>query len=149
VKYFFFKLKYLKLKYKLFFRYNKRGSRVFKKERHISNPDLPIDKRGVRDVGITFNGRFQKISEMIPQLIVPDLTNCHFKPYVTYKTTDVIQGEFRAQDLFNATYAVKIIDDFKNDNLNEDGSPKTPSVEEEMTPDEAWIRARKTGSDIF
>lgn len=86
---------------------------------------------------------------MIPELIVPDLTDCKFKPYVTYKTTEVIQSEFRAQDLFNAVYAKKIIEDFKNDKLNEDGSPQNPSANEEMTPEEAWIKARKTGSDIF
>lgn len=86
---------------------------------------------------------------MIPELIVPDLTDCKFKPYVTYKTKEVVQSEFRSQDLFNATYAQKIIEDFKNDNLNEDGTSKNPSPEEKMTRAQAIIRARKTGSDIF
>lgn len=122
---------------------------MFKKERGKLNPDLPIDKLGVRDVGITVNGKFQLIPEMVPELIVPDLTNCEFKPYVTYKTTEVVQSEFLAQDLFNATYARKIIEDFKNEKLNEDGSSKEPSAEEEMRADEAYVRARKTGSDIL
>jgi large subunit ribosomal protein L41 len=86
---------------------------------------------------------------MIPELIVPDLTDCKFKPYVSYKTKDVVQSEFRSQDLFNAIYAQKIIEDFKNDKLNEDGSPMNPSENEELTPNEAFIRAKKTGSDIF
>lgn len=110
---------------------------------------MPIDKKGVRDTGKIVNGQFMEIPEMMPQLIVPDLTDCKFKPYVTYKATDVVQSEFTSQDLFNAIYAQKIIDDFKNEKLNEDGSSKEPSQEEDMTPDEAWEKARKTGSDMF
>lgn len=131
------------------FRYNKRGTKIFKKERHISNPDIPIDKRGVRDTGVNIRGKFTEFPEMIPELIVPDLTNCEFKPYVTYKTKQVVQSQFTSQDLFNALYANKIIEDFKEDKLNPDGTSKEPSENEQMTPGEAFIRARKTGSDIF
>lgn len=134
---------------KIFSSYNKRGTRIFKKERHITNPDLPIDKRGVRDTGIIVRGQYREIPEMIPELIVPDLTGCKFKPYVTYKTPDVVQSKFTSQDLYNAVYAQKVIDDFKNDKLNEDGTSKDPSSEELLSPEEAFIRARKTGSDIF
>jgi large subunit ribosomal protein L41 len=77
------------------------------------------------------------------------LTGCKLKPYVTYKTKDVVQTEFTSQDLFYAVYSKKIIDDFKNDNLNEDGSSKEPSSDEQLTSEEAFIKARKTGSDIF
>jgi large subunit ribosomal protein L41 len=133
----------------LFFSYNKRGTRIFKKERHLSNPDIPIEKRGVRDTGKIVDGKFQMIPEMIPELIVPDLTDCKFKPYVCYKSAEVVQSEFTSQDLFNAVYADKIIDDFKNDKLNEDGTSKNPSEFEELTSEEAWAKARKTGSDIF
>jgi large subunit ribosomal protein L41 len=131
------------------FRYNKRGTRLFKKERHLSNPDMPIDKRGVRDTGITVNGNFREIKEKVPELIVPDLTGCVFKPYVTYKSPEVIQSEFTSQDLYNAIYAQKVIEDFKNDKLNDDGTSQDPSAEEQLTPEESFIRARKTGSDIF
>lgn len=131
------------------FSYNKRGTRLFKKERHISNPDMPIDKRGVRDTGYELNGKYVEVKEKIPELVVPDLTNCKFKPYVSFKTTEVIQSEFTSQDLYHAIYAQKVIDDFKNDKLNEDGSSKEPNANEEMTSEEAFIRARKTGSDIF
>jgi large subunit ribosomal protein L41 len=86
---------------------------------------------------------------MIPMLIVPDLTDCKFKPYVTYKTPNIVQDEFKSQDLFNAIYAKKIIDDFKLDQLDEAGESLKPSEEEKMTPEEAWLKARKTGSDIF
>lgn len=110
---------------------------------------MPIEKRGVRDTGINFNGKYVEIPEKIPELIVPDLTGCKFKPYVTYKTPEVVQSEFTSQDLFNAIYGEKIIEDFKNDKLAEDGSSKEPNGDEQMTSQEAFIRARKTGSDIF
>lgn len=111
---------------------------------------MPIDKRGVRDTGLQLaDGRYIEIAEKIPQLVVPDLTDFKLKPYVSYKTTEVTNSEFTSHELFNAIYAKKIIEDFKNDQLNEDGSSKEPSVHEEMTPDEAWTKARKTGSDIF
>jgi large subunit ribosomal protein L41 len=110
---------------------------------------MPIDKRGVRDSGVIVRGKFKSVPELIPELIVPDLTDCKFKPYVTYKTPEVVQSKFMAQDLYNAVYAQKVIDDFKQDKLNEDGSSKDPSGEELLTPEEAFNRARKTGSDIF
>lgn len=110
---------------------------------------MPIDKRGVRDTGYDLNGKYYEVKEKIPELIVPDMTNCKFKPYVSFKTTQVVQSEFTSQDLYHAIYAQKVIDDFKNDKLNEDGSSQEPSANEEMTPEEAFIRARKTGSDIF
>ncbi|XP_058116735.1 large ribosomal subunit protein mL41 [Anopheles ziemanni] len=141
-----------KRNFRKFLLYNKRGTRIFKQQR-AENPDLypdmPIDKRGVRDVGVTIDGKFIAIPEKIPELIVPNLDGCKFKPYVSYKAPDVVQSEFTSQDLFNAIYAQKIIDDWKSGKLNEDGSPIEPSKEESLSPDEAWKQARKTGSDIF
>lgn len=110
---------------------------------------MPIDKRGVRDAGLLINGEYREVPEMIPELIIPDLTGCKLKPYVTYKTKEVVQSEFTSQDLFNAIYAHKIIDDFKEDNLNEDGSSKVANPNEQLEAEEAFIRARKTGSDLF
>ncbi|XP_055607001.1 39S ribosomal protein L41, mitochondrial [Uranotaenia lowii] len=138
--------------FRKFLFYNKRGTRIFKKLR-AANPelyaDMPIDKRGVRDTGVTRNGQYLEIEEKIPQLVVPNLEGCKFKPYVSYRAPDVIQSEFTSQDLFNAVYAEKVIADFKSGKLNEDGSPTEPSAEESLNPDEAWVRARKTGSDMF
>lgn len=138
-----------KKNFRKFLLYNKRGTRIFKKERHLSNPDLPIDKRGVRDTGIYVRGEYREISGKIPELIVPDLTNCKLKPYVTYKTPEVVQSEFTSQDLFNAVYAKKIIDDFKNNKLDQKNNSMEPSNNEQRTPQESWDQARKTGSDIF
>lgn len=128
---------------------NKRGSRLHKLKQAGSHPELPVDKRGVRDVGYHLNGRFIPVPEMIPELIVPDLTNCDLKPYVSYKAADVIQSEFTAQQLFDAVYSKKIVSDYKERKLDENGQPLNPSEEEKLQPEEALLRARKTGSDIF
>lgn len=129
---------------------NKRGPREFKKSQS-KNPDpkVPIDKRGVKDTGYTYEGVFHEIPEKIPQLIVPNMTGCTLKPYVSYKTPDVIQSEFTTEDLFNAVYSQKIIEDFKNGKLNEDGSPAEPSEQELLDAETARLRARQTGADIF
>lgn len=103
----------------------------------------------MRDTGVIVRGKYREVPELIPELIVPDLTDCKFKPYVTYKTPEVVQSKFTCRDLYNAVYAQKVIDDFKEDKLNEDGSSKEPSVEEQLTAEDAYNRARKTGSDIF
>lgn len=139
--------------FRKFLLYNKRGTRIFKKIRAANPalyPDMPIDKRGVRDTGvITRDGQYVEIPAKIPELVVPNLEGCKLKPYVSYKAPDVFQSEFTSQDLYNAIYAQKVLDDFKSGSLNEDGSPKEPSTEESLNPEEAWARARKTGSDMF
>ncbi|XP_068148182.1 large ribosomal subunit protein mL41 [Drosophila tropicalis] len=130
--------------------YGKRGTRVVKEaQRTQLNPPVPIHKRGVRDTGMIVNGQFVEIPEKIPEIIVPDLTGCKLKPYVSYKAPDVVQSEFTSLDLFNAVYSRKIIDDFKADKLQSDGQALEPSENERLQPDEALINARKTGSDIF
>lgn len=128
---------------------NKRGSRFFKDRQSGPNPELEVDKRGVRDIGYMLNGRFVKVPEMIPELIVPDLKDCNLKPYVSYKAEDVIQSEFTPQQLFDAVYSKKIVIDYKQGKLNADGQPLEPSEEENLQPEEAVQRAKRTGSDIF
>lgn len=68
---------------------------------------------------------------------------------MSYRVPDVTQSEFTAQDLFNAVYRSKIIDDFKNNKLKENYEPIEPSEEESLTPEQAKIKARQTGSDLF
>ncbi|KAL0871033.1 hypothetical protein ABMA27_004842 [Loxostege sticticalis] len=128
---------------------NKRGSRLHKKQQAGPNPELEVDRRGVRDTGYMLNGRFVKVPEMIPELIVPDLTNCELKPYVSYKAADVIQSEFTAQQLFDAVYSKKIVTDYKEGKLDQEGNPLEPSKEENLQPDEAVAAARRTGSDLL
>ncbi|XP_001360637.2 39S ribosomal protein L41, mitochondrial [Drosophila pseudoobscura] len=130
--------------------HSKRGTRVVKEaQKTMANPPVPIDKRGVRDTGILVDGKFVEIPEKIPEIIVPDLTDCKLKPYVSYKAPEVVQSEFTSLDLFNAVYSKKIVEDFKAGSLQADGSPKEPSAEEKLTSSEAFLRARRTGSDIF
>nr|XP_022912774.1 39S ribosomal protein L41, mitochondrial isoform X1 [Onthophagus taurus] len=139
-----------KRNFKKFSLYNKRGTRIFKKQQSQNpDPDVPIQKRGVRDVGYTLDGKFITVPEMIPELIVPDLKGFNVKPYVSYKAPDVIQSEFTAQDLFNVVYAEKISKDFQENKLTEKGDSQEPSNEEKMTSEEARIKSRQTGSDIF
>ncbi|XP_022912775.1 large ribosomal subunit protein mL41 [Onthophagus taurus] len=139
-----------KRNFKKFSLYNKRGTRIFKKQQSQNpDPDVPIQKRGVRDVGYTLDGKFITVPEMIPELIVPDLKGFNLKPYVSYKAPDVIQSEFTAQDLFNVVYAEKISKDFQENKLTEKGDSQEPSNEEKMTSEEARIKSRQTGSDIF
>ncbi|XP_073848874.1 mitochondrial ribosomal protein L41 [Musca autumnalis] len=140
-----------KRNFRKFLVYNKRGTRVVK-EAQRKNPldaPVPIHKRGVRDTGVYVNGKYVEIPEKIPELIVPDLEGCKLRPYVSYKAPDVIQSEFTSLDLFNAVYSKKIIDDFKEGKLKEDLSPVEPSENEMLNAEEALLRARKTGSDIF
>lgn len=128
---------------------NKRGTWSHRQQQMTANRELEIDKRGVRDVGYNLNGRFYTVPEMIPEIIVPDLKDCELRPYVSYKAEDVIQSEFTPEQLFDAVYSKKIVIDYKQGKLDEDGQPKEPSDEEKLQPEEAVARAKRTGSDIF
>ncbi|XP_069678935.1 large ribosomal subunit protein mL41 isoform X1 [Periplaneta americana] len=129
--------------------YNKRGTKLFKKEQSENpDPDLFHDL-GVRPTGYKRGDTFVEVPEMIPELVVPDLTGFKLKPYVSYRVQDVIQSEFTPKDLFDAVYSEKIVNDFKNGKLDESGEPLEPSPEEQLKPEEAFLQARKTGTDIF
>jgi hypothetical protein len=68
---------------------------------------------------------------------------------VSYRTPRIEQEEFTAEDLFSAVYGEKIIEDFKNNKLDDDGNPLEASEDEKLTAEEAYLRARRTGSDYF
>lgn len=68
---------------------------------------------------------------------------------MSYRAPDITQSEFTAKDLFNAVYRLKIVDDFKNKKLKENYEPIEPSEEELLTPEQAKLKARQTGSDMF
>ena len=93
-----------------------------------------------------FVGAMEEIPEMIPELIVPDLTDFHLKPYVSYATKEVYQEELTSKDLFNVIYAKKILKDYKTGQLDEDGNPLNPNEYEKTTPEEALGKAQATGS---
>ncbi|XP_067011902.1 large ribosomal subunit protein mL41 [Anabrus simplex] len=139
-----------KRNFRKFFLHNKRGSRIFKQQQTMDpDPEIPIYNYGVRRTGYMSGKRFVHVPEMVPDLIVPDLTDFKLKPYVSYKVPDVIQSEFTAKDLFDAVYSKKILEDFKNGKLDANGNSMEPNEDEKLTPEEAKAKARRTGSDIF
>ncbi|XP_071441125.1 large ribosomal subunit protein mL41 [Hetaerina americana] len=141
---------YGKRNFRKFLLYNKRGTRVYKAEQaDDSLRTMPIYTRGVREIGYHNGQAFVVVPEMVPELIVPDLNGFQLKPYVSYRAPEVYQTEFTAQDLFEAVYSPKIMEDYKHEKLDDQGNPLTPSPEESLTPEEAVAQARKTGSDIF
>lgn len=105
--------------------------------------------RGLRNPGFRINGKFKEIQEMIPELMVPSLEGFKLKPYVSYKSLDVQQEAFTAQDLFNSVYKRKVIQDFKNNKLDENGQSVEPNANELLTPQEARDNATKPGADMF
>lgn len=129
-----------------------RGTKQFRERQKSDNPYplIPLETYGVRE---TFTrdeyGNKIDVPEMIPDMIVPDLTDFKLKPYVSYRTSEFTQTEFTAEDLFNAVYSNKIVDDWNKKQLNEDGTSKQPSEDEQLGPEEAFKRARKTGAHIF
>lgn len=129
-----------------------RGTKQFRERQKSDNPhpQIPVETYGVRDTFIRDDhGNKCDVPEMIPDLIVPDLTDFKLKPYVSYRTSEFTQTQFTAEDLFNAVYSSKIVNDWNKKQLNEDGTSKQPSADELLEADEAFIRAKKTGSDIF
>ena len=69
------------------------------------------------------------------------------KPYVSYRTPDVVQSEFGPQDLFYAVYSDKIAKDFKSGKLDENYNSLEPSDEEQLTAEEASNKALSIGAD--
>ncbi|KYN04474.1 PREDICTED: 39S ribosomal protein L41, mitochondrial [Cyphomyrmex costatus] len=139
-----------KRNFRKFLLYGKRGSRNFK-EQQMKNPDpyIPIDKRGVRDIGYQIGDKFVTVPEMIPELIVPSLEDFKLKPYVSYRAEGITEPEFTAQDLFDVTYSKKIKEDFANGQLDDNGEPLNPNEYEKLTSQQAKEQAGKTGCDLF
>ncbi|XP_054263681.1 39S ribosomal protein L41, mitochondrial [Macrosteles quadrilineatus] len=134
------------------FMLHRRGTKAFQEKMKTDPyPDVPYYNYGVRETGYkdVNTGKFVEVPEMIPEIVVPDLTDCKLKPYVSYRVKEFDQPEFTAQDLFIAVYRDKIAKDFKEGKLDEYGNPKEPSPEEAMTPEEAKLKVRQTGSDMF
>ncbi|CAG0883321.1 unnamed protein product [Cyprideis torosa] len=135
--------------------YNKRGTREFKKQQMTSKRLLPMIDLGIRwpgkwnDVDLEPEVRVTVIPEMIPDIIVPDLSDCDLKPYVSYRTPEIVQSTFTSRDLFDSVYSKKMFNDFQTDRLDEEGNPKHPSEQELLEPEEAWRRALVTGADLF
>ncbi|ODM97356.1 39S ribosomal protein L41, mitochondrial [Orchesella cincta] len=140
-----------------FFLGNKRGTRLHRKakmEGKTASWD-PIYTE-VKASGFHYDGVYHKVPEMIPDIIVPDLTDFkveldlvlnrfnyktsiyikyslfQLKPYVSYKTADIYQTEFTPENLFESV----------NNKLDDQGNPLGPNEMEKLTPEEAWIMAK-------
>lgn len=88
--------------------YNKRGTRDFKKKQLTDpHPDVPIHHYGVRPTGYQVGKSFKVVPEMIPEIVVPDLTGFKLKPYVSYRVQDIIQPPMTPEELFGAVYVQK------------------------------------------
>lgn len=57
--------------------------------------------------------RFVTVKEMVPEFIVPDLTDFKLKPYVPYNAPEINQSKFTAKDLFDSCYADEIEEKFR------------------------------------
>jgi len=55
------------------------------------------------------------------------------KPYVSYNVSEIHQDQFLARDLFNATYAQSIADEFKRGEIKPIDDDQEKSNEQEKT----------------
>ncbi|XP_065204820.1 large ribosomal subunit protein mL41 [Planococcus citri] len=128
----------------------RRGTKKEKKQQEENpDPELQYTNYGHREPGYVLGGKRYVPPESIPELIVPDLTDCPFKPYVSYRAVTRDEPEFTAKDLFEVTYCRKMYDDFKANKLDEDGNALEPNDAEKLTAQEAWANARKCNNDLM
>lgn len=80
---------------------SKRGPRTFYKS------------RGCKVTGFTARNRFRVVPEMVPKLVVPDLTGFKLRPYVSYRAPAGSEPPLTARDLFQETVAPSIKKDFQ------------------------------------
>lgn len=83
---------------------------VVREDMHGRFPQLP----GYYDK----DGNFVLVKEMIPEFVVPDLTDFKLKPYVSYKVKEVKQSPLSSEDLFNACYAKGVVEAYKKGDLD-------------------------------
>ncbi|XP_054854189.1 39S ribosomal protein L41, mitochondrial [Eublepharis macularius] len=81
---------------------SKRGPRTFSKS------------RGTKVVGyLTCSRKFKFVPEMMPKLVVPDLTGFKLRPYVSYRAPAGSEPPLTAHDLFQETVAPRIKEDIQ------------------------------------
>lgn len=100
------------------------------------------DTLGIRWPGYWFKRKFVYVKEMEPELIVPDLTGFQLKPYVSYRTEEVLNEPFTAKELFDKVYAGEVERAFKENNVDNFDVPAEKI-------DEARLKALQTGADLF
>nr|SVE77988.1 EOG090X0IZW [Daphnia lumholtzi] len=138
-----------KRNFKKFPIFNKRGTREFKaRQAKNPHPDVPIHTYGVRPIGYKAGTSFVKINELIPEIIVPDLTGFKLKPYVSYRVNHIVQPPMTPEELFGSVYVKKITEDFKLEKLGPDDQPLYPSPDESLSLEEAKEKVTSIRSDI-
>ena len=50
-------------------------------------------KYGCRGTGIRHRAYWEHVPEKVPEIVVPDLTDCKLKPYVSYRADDIERPE--------------------------------------------------------
>ncbi|KAJ1522789.1 hypothetical protein ONE63_001945 [Megalurothrips usitatus] len=132
------------------FPYMNRGTAIFnEQQRTHPDPNLPNFRYGREPGYWDKDHNLVVVPEMVPEIIVPDLTGFPLKPYVSYRVPDKEEPQFTARDLFYCVYADKMEADFKEGKLDAEGMPLEPSEAEQMTADEARNAALKIGADMF
>ena len=66
------------------------------------------------------NGKYHHVPELVPEFVVPDLTDFDLKPYVSYRVKELNQSEFTAAHLFEACLANDVRQDFNAGKLKDE-----------------------------
>ena len=89
----FMKMEEVKVNFRGLRLYNKRHTRVHKEmifqpfeKRDQQWSDIYEHKYGTRSTGIRHQADWEHVPEKVPELVIPDLTDCKLKPYVSYRT---------------------------------------------------------------
>uniref|UniRef100_T1J038 Uncharacterized protein n=1 Tax=Strigamia maritima TaxID=126957 RepID=T1J038_STRMM len=137
-----------KKNFRKFYLFN-RGPEDYKKERALDPFRETV--MGVRLPGINVNeeNKLIPIPEMIPELIVPDFKRLQTKTIRFLSSSRRNPIGIHSQTTLRRLLHGKMISDFKNGKLDENGDSKEPNEDEKRTAEEAWIKARQTGSDIY
>ncbi|XP_063287831.1 large ribosomal subunit protein mL41 [Pelobates fuscus] len=81
--------------------------------------------RGPRKAGyLTSSGKFVRVKEMVPELVVPDLTGFKLRPYVSYKAPEGTEEQMTAKKLFMETVASSIKKDIEEGKFNPENLEK-------------------------
>ncbi|XP_034233625.1 39S ribosomal protein L41, mitochondrial [Thrips palmi] len=132
------------------FPYFDRGTAEFNEQQRTNpDPNLPSFRYGRVPGYFDEKHNLVPVPEMIPELIVPDLTGFELKPYVSFRVPIEPEPAFTAKDLFYSVYAEKIEADYEQGRLDENGMPLEPSENELLTAEQARDAALKLGADMF
>ena len=84
---------------------------------------------GELDEEVMEHGKSVPKRDRIPQIMIPDLENCYFKPYVTYRAENEYEPPIQSKDFFDMFYAPNVeaeatnvpLEDIPNPEQNKSG----------------------------